>query len=83
MKSLKKKMKKTIINIILVLILTNTGFSNDKKPVSFLTATGNTIGDAHARAHNIAYMNGMKIIGRNTVKSGGMWVTTVTLVPKH
>jgi len=76
-------MKKTIINIILVLTLNNTGFSNDKKPISFLTSTGNTIGDAHARAYNIAYMNGMKIIGRNTVKSGGVWITTVTLVSKR
>jgi|694.fasta_scaffold32503_6 hypothetical protein len=77
-------MKILILNTFFTLfIFLNTLIGNDKKQISFLTSVGSTIGEARARAHNTAYMSGMKIIERKTVKSGDLWITTVKITPRH
>lgn len=75
---------KTFLNILLVIFIScKISFANEKKQISFLTSVGSTIGEARVRAHNTAYMSGMKIIERKTVKSGDLWVTTVKITPRH
>jgi hypothetical protein len=77
------KMKKIINIIVFLSLISSVGLSNDKKLFIFLTTTGKTINQAHTEAHNIAYMNGMKIIGRKTIKNGDSWVATVKMVSKY
>jgi hypothetical protein len=75
---------KIFFNTIIIYIITLLVASgNDKKPFTFLTSVGSTINEAHVRANNIAFMNGMKVVGRKTVKSGDTWVTTVKVVSRN
>jgi len=77
-------MKKKIINsIIIYLCLFSVSNADDKKQVSFITSVGNTLYNSQVNANNRSYMSGMRVVGRSSVKSGNIWVTTVKIVPKY
>ena len=80
-----KKIIKISISVFIFnfLVLNGEIHANEKKMTSFITATGSTIGEARARAHNTAYMNGMKIIERKTYKNGDSWISIVKITPRH
>jgi len=75
-------MNKLIIYSIVLLCLIVNIYANDK-PKSFITSVGTTYRSADVDAHNIAYMNGLKITGKRVVKNGDVWVITVTTVPRY
>jgi len=77
-------MKKKIINSILIyLCLFSASNADDKKQVSFITSVGSTLYNSQVNANNRSYMSGMKVVGRSSVKSGNIWVTTVKIVSKY
>jgi hypothetical protein len=72
-------MKNSIL--ILLLIVTNS-IAQDNRPFSFITVSGYSIRQAEVKAHNIAYMNNLKVVSYNTTSSGGSWISVVKVVPK-
>jgi hypothetical protein len=84
----KKKKYKTMKNKFLlilgfVLALICESFSNDVKTISFITTADTNYRNSVVRAQNTAYMNGLKVISKNTTKSGDIWVTVVKVTPRN
>lgn len=72
------------LNYIIFLFFCLTSFLHaGEKNISFLTVVGPSLRDVKIQAHNTAYINGMKIIGTRTVKTGDTWITTVKITDKY
>jgi hypothetical protein len=69
-------MKTFLILTVIFNFIINHSFANDKS-IGFITAVGSNYRNAIISAENTAYMNGLKVIGKNTTKSGEIWVTTI------
>ena len=70
------------ISFIILILTTLTSFSQDSRPFAFISTSGNTVRQAEVRAHNIAYMNNLKVVSFHTTVNNGQWNSTVKVVPK-
>jgi hypothetical protein len=77
-----KKLIKLLVIGIFYFFGTNFAKAGDNKQVSFITGVGSSYREADVNAYNTAYMNGFKIVGKSTKKSGDIWVITARVVPR-
>ena len=68
--------------IIILFLITSCAYSQDNRPFTFISSIGGSVRQSEVRAHNIAYMNNLKVLSYNTYKSGNTWVSVVKVVPK-
>ena len=69
--------------ILVSILMLNNSIAQDKRQISFITSVGATYRDADVSSHNIAYMNGLKVVEKKITKSGDIWVAIVKTVPRH
>lgn len=74
---------KSLLILILNFIFIHQSFCSDAKTVSFITSADTNYRNSVVSAQNTAYMNGLKIVSRNTTKSGDTWITIVKVVPRN
>jgi hypothetical protein len=69
--------------ILFTLLFLNNIIAQDKKPVVFISSAGSTYREADVISHNVAYMNGLKVVQKKITKSGDIWVAIVKTEPRH